>query len=144
MFLVWCLKSIIIGVIMARSVVINSDKSDGVHLAGEDDGGGGYGNLAQKNIELDGATRTGQLSIDSNVRLHSSPSRHVTSHQENKHVNYANHSFTPEYMLELYEKMSKSPPLSHTSNIIRSFQNIAKEGKCNTNVIEWGERSVLF
>lgn len=39
-----------------------------------------------------------------------------------------NMSFAPEYMLELYDKLSKSPTL-HNSNIIRSFKNIPHFGK---------------
>ncbi|XP_060601692.1 bone morphogenetic protein 10-like [Ruditapes philippinarum] len=35
-----------------------------------------------------------------------------------------NMSLTPEYMLELYDKLSKGSPAAHSSNIVRSFKNI--------------------
>lgn len=41
----------------------------------------------------------------------------------------ANLSFTPEYMLELYDKLSKGSPAAQTSNIVRSFKNIPRPGE---------------
>lgn len=132
MFVVWYLISIFIGVIMARSVIINRDKSDGVHLTS----GGlaqNFGDIEWTDVEINGVTRTDRLSLDNanQVNLHAPQSRHVSPHQDHTHgsLKHVNTTFTPEYMLELYEKLSKSPPLAHTSNIIRSFQNIAKEGR---------------
>jgi len=65
--------------------------------------------------------------LDNEVLLQKDSSAHHSS--ENDYLRHSNTTLTPDYMIELYETLSKAPPLKQTANIIRSFKNKATEGK---------------
>lgn len=123
MFLVGLSISIFLAVTMGRSLVLNSDKSGGIQLTRTDgknvaNAVGADGDMERKGDSTNGFNRLLVGEIDTDVPL-----------KTNNGPGYENNTFTPEYMLELYNKLSKSPPLAQTSNIIRSFKNIAQQGK---------------
>ena len=122
--LVCYLVSVYAGVIMTRSVLINSDTSGGLQLDG-----GVYGgeNIHAGDRDLVSGTRLRNVPLDNEVLLHKDSSAHHSS--ENDYLRHSNTTLTPDYMIELYETLSKAPPLKQTANIIRSFKNKATEGK---------------
>lgn len=121
MLLVGLSISIFLAVTMGRSLVLNSDKSGGIQLTrtdGKNVAVGADGDMKRTGDSTNGFNRLLVGKIDTDVPL-----------KTNNGPGYENSTFTPEYMLELYNKLSKSPPLAQTSNIIRSFKNIAQQGK---------------
>lgn len=55
--------------------------------------------------------------------------RTLDTHKTMDSKGYINRTVTPEFMLELYDKLSKHRPNLHDSNIVRSFKNIHPKGK---------------
>lgn len=109
---------------MARSIVLNQDKSQGIMLSRSRFGDKNLdGSAIAKENELYNSLDT-TLMADADLQIQGSNGVHTDID-----AIHSNMSFTPEYMLELYEKMSKLPPAAHTSDIVRSFQNIAEMGE---------------
>ncbi|KAH3864429.1 bone morphogenetic protein 10-like [Dreissena polymorpha] len=54
--------------------------------------------------------------------------RTLDTHKRKDSTGYINRTVTPEFMLELYDKLSKHRYNLHDSNIVRSFKNINPKG----------------
>ncbi|XP_045212946.1 bone morphogenetic protein 10-like [Mercenaria mercenaria] len=135
---------ILSSVIWARPIMLNLDSGTGFSIG--DDG----------SLEEDDITKTDK-SIDSLSKFGMSQFIGKRGNGENysglrpRSVGNsagANLSLTPEYMLELYDKLSKGSPASHTSNIIRSFKNIPQSDRNSTetpkNFRNYRVHSLLF
>lgn len=110
-------------VIWARPIMLNLDSGPGFNLGLKRIGG--YNE--NTNVKINSDLRTSKFNSNRFYEDNASGFRPTFAGTGNRAM--VNLSLTPEYMLELYDKLSKGSPAAHTSNIIRSFKNIPQEGK---------------